>query len=57
MVEASTPKRVKHHWVHRFEVLSSESGENYLMCKRCGVVQNEINKDRDCKGLAKIGLR
>src|SRR5208337_2311216 len=39
---------MKHNWVPVNTLLSTETAI-YPVCKRCGYVQNDQNKDRECK--------
>jgi hypothetical protein len=45
--------KLKHDWHHLFELLQSETAA-YFVCKRCGVVQNDQNVDKSCKGKVKM---
>lgn len=51
-------RKLKHNWVPAHTLLSSETG-SYLVCKRCGYIlrADGANKDKECKGPVKIGLR
>jgi len=40
-------RTLKHQWVPAHQLLSTETGD-YPVCKRCGFVQNEKNKDKPC---------
>lgn len=42
-----------HKWVPACQLLSTETG-NYPVCKRCGIVQNENNKEKPCRGIAHL---
>jgi hypothetical protein len=46
----------KHEWVPANTLLSCET-VTYLVCRRCGIVQNDKNVDKLCKGPAKITVR
>jgi len=41
-------RKLKHKWVPASSLLSTETA-TYPVCKRCGYVQNEKNKDALCK--------
>jgi len=38
----------RHEWVPVNTLLSTETA-TYKVCKRCGYVQNDLNKDKECK--------
>jgi hypothetical protein len=42
------PRKLKHNWVPACRLLTTETA-TYPVCKRCGYVQNEKNKDAPCK--------
>ena len=41
--------KLKHKWVRRFEVMPEATGDNWVVCKRCGMPQNDANKDKPCR--------
>lgn len=41
-------RTLKHNWVPACQLLSTETA-TYKVCKRCGYVQNALNKDKPCK--------
>jgi hypothetical protein len=43
----------KHQWVSAHALLETETA-NYPVCQRCGIVQNEKNKDKPCRGIAHL---
>ena len=46
--ELKKKRKLKHRWVPASQLLSTETA-TYLVCKRCGYVQNDKNKDAPCK--------
>jgi predicted metal-binding protein len=44
---------MKHEW-HRLSELMPNETASYFVCKRCGTVQNESNRDKPCKGRVKM---
>ena len=42
------PRKLKHKWVPACQLLTTETA-TYKVCKRCGYVQNDTNKDKECK--------
>jgi hypothetical protein len=57
-LETST-RKLRHQWARRFELSSEATGDNWTICKRCGVVlrADGKNKSKPCPGLAKITTR
>jgi len=43
----------KHNWVPINSLLTTGTA-TYPVCKRCGIVQNENNKDKPCRGIAHL---
>jgi len=39
---------MKHNWVPACQLLTTETA-TYKVCKRCGYVQNDKNRDAECK--------
>jgi hypothetical protein len=52
-------KKLKHLWVKRFEVMPNDTGDNWTLCRRCGVIlrADGKNKNKACPGVIQIGLR
>jgi len=46
-------RKLKHRWVPASSLLSTETA-TYLVCKRCGYVQNDKNVNAQCKGRVKM---
>jgi hypothetical protein len=44
---------LKHKWIRRFELDSSATGDNWTICKRCGVRADDANKDKPCREVRK----
>jgi hypothetical protein len=42
------PRKLKHNWVPINTLLTTDTA-TYPVCKRCGYVQNDLNKDKECK--------
>jgi hypothetical protein len=42
-------RKLKHKWIRRFEVDKEATGDNWSVCKRCGVVKDDSNKDNPCR--------
>jgi len=43
---------------HQWFLYPRKNGQSYTACKRCGIVQNESNRQADsCKGNVKVQTR
>jgi len=60
VLRLETPKdKLKHKWVKRFELDKYATGDNWTVCKRCGIIMraDKKNKDKPCPGLVKVTTR
>ncbi len=42
------PRKLKHNWVPANQLLHTDTA-TYPVCRRCGYVQNDKNRDAECK--------